>query len=120
MTAAKCECASTGARVVGVGRLSHEGVQEYGIWPSMCVRLCVYVCMSVCIFPELPVHAWSLEKMRKCRNKEPFQTFPGMFESNEPLGTTTSWKDEESQVEGREKGFSEVSNHAWAGSQGSY
>lgn len=66
-----------------------------------CVFDCVYVCMSVCTFLKLPVHDGSLENMRKRRNKEPFQTFPGMFESNEPLGTTTSWQDKASQVEGR-------------------
>ena len=41
--------------------------------------------------------------MRKCRNKERFQNYPVMFKSNEPLGTKTSWKDEASQVEGREE-----------------
>lgn len=70
---------------------------------AKCVFDCVYMCMSVCIFLKLPVHDRSLEKMRKCRNKEPFQTFPGMFESNEPLGTAASWQDKAGQVEGWRK-----------------
>lgn len=56
---------------------------------------------------------------RKCRNKESFQNFPGMFESNELLGTIPAGKVRRARWRGVEKGFSEVHNHAWAGIQGS-